>query len=149
MLCALRLAFRLSGTQNDSGMSNGKDVQFVESRENVRRSLRRVLADSHVAAVAIALLLLGALNGAFWTLWDPSYRIGRFLFTAVAIWDVPYFSTKPTAIDRLMLISTFYFLYSALLSFLAAWLLSRWVYGVGPIRSLAVCCSELKGRKHA
>jgi hypothetical protein len=133
-------------------MSDRKDVLPVApvgSREIVKRPLRRVLADSHVAAVAIALLLLWALNGAFWTLWDPVYRMGRFLFTAIAIWDIPYFSIKPTAIDRLMLISTFYFLYSALVSLLAAWLLSRWVYGVGPLRSLAVCRSKLIGRKHA
>ena len=133
-------------------MSDRKDVLPVapfRSREIVKRPLRRVLADSHVAAVAIALLLLWALNGAFWTLWDPVYRVGRFLFTAIAIWDLPYFSTKPTAIDRLMLISTFYFLYSALASLLAAWLLSRWVYGVGPLRSLAVCRSKLIRRKNA
>lgn len=133
-------------------MSDRKDVLPVApvgSREIVKRPLRLVLADSHVAAVAIALLLLWALNGAFWTLWDPVYRMGRFLFTAIAIWDIPYFSTKLTAIDRLILISTFYFLYSALVSLLAAWLLSRWVYGVGPLRSLTVCRSKLIGRKHA
>jgi hypothetical protein len=76
-------------------MSDRKDVPPVApvgSREIVKRPLRRVLADSHVAAVTIALLLLWALNGAFWTLWDPVYRMGRFLFTAIAIWDIPYFS---------------------------------------------------------
>jgi hypothetical protein len=115
----------------------------------MKRSLSQVLADSHIAAVTIAVLLLWSLDGTFRALWIPVSRAVGFLFTAVAIFDIPYFSPTLTFADRLMLISTFYFLYSAIVSLLAAWLLSRWVYGVGPIRSLVVCRSKLAGREHA
>lgn len=120
-------------------------VAFVSSTGTVKRSLRQVLADSHVAAVSIAVLLLWALDAVFRGLWDPVYRLGVFLLTAVAILDIPYLSS--TGADRFMLISTLYFLYSAIVSFSAAWFLSRWVYGLGPLRSLAACRSRLTGRK--
>ena len=121
---------------------------MVLSRESVERSLRQVLADSHVSAVAIVLLLLWSLDAAFRGLWEPAYRVGAFLLNAIAIWDIPYHSPTLTAADRLMWIGTFYFFYSAIGSFLAAWLLSRWVYGMGPLRSLAACRRNLIGRKH-
>jgi len=124
-------------------------VAFVSSRETSKRSLRQVLADSHVATVSIALLLLWSLDAAFRGLWDPACRVGAFLLTAIAIRDIPYLSPGGTAVDRFMLISTFYFLYSAIVCLSAAWLLSRWVYGTGPLRSLIACRSKLTGRKHA
>lgn len=109
--------------------------------------LRQVLADSHVAAVAISLLLLWALDAAFRGLWNPIYDAGAFVFTAIAIRDIPFLSA--TTADRLTLISTVYFLYSATVSLGAAWLLSRWVYGMGPVRSLILRRSNLAGRKDA
>jgi len=115
----------------------------------MERSLRRVLADSYVAAVAIAVLLLWSLDSAFRGLWDPVYRLGVFLLTAIAIRDIPYLPPTPTAADHFMLISSSYFLYSAIASLSAAWLLSRWVYGTGPLCSLARCRSKLVVRNHA
>jgi hypothetical protein len=112
----------------------------------VTRSLRKVLADSHVAAVAIALLLLWTFDSAFRGLWDPVYRAVVFVFTAIAIWDIPYFSF--TTVDRLMLIRTCYFLYSAIATLAAASLLSRWVYGRGPVAILVVCISNLRESKN-
>jgi hypothetical protein len=103
----------------------------------INRSLRQILADSHVAAATIAVLLLWSLDAAFLALWEPVSRVLGFLFTAVAILDVPYYSPSVTTLDRLMLITMSAYSYSAAASFLAAWLLSRWVYGVGPLRSLA------------
>jgi hypothetical protein len=115
----------------------------------MKRTLRQVLADSHVAAVAIAVLLLATLDATFRGLWDAVYRVGVFLFTAIAIWDIPYISPRPTAADRLMPISTFYFLYSAIASLSGAWGLSRWVYGTGPLRSLIACGAKLRARRDA
>jgi hypothetical protein len=115
----------------------------------MNRSLRQVLADSHVAAVTVAVLLLWSLDGAFRAVWIPVSRAVEFLFTALAIFDIPYFPRTLTAADRLTLMSAFYFLYSAIASLSAAWFLSRWVYGVGPIRSLVMCCSKLTRRTHA
>jgi hypothetical protein len=124
-------------------------VAFVSSPQTAKRALRQVLTDSQVAAVSIALLLLWSLDAVFRGLWDPAYRLGAFLLTAIAIWNIPYLSPGVTAADRFMLISAFYFLYSAIACLAAAWLLSRWVYGTGPLRSLIVCGSKLTGRKHA
>jgi hypothetical protein len=111
--------------------------------------LRQVLADSHVAAVTIAVLLLGVLDAMCRGLWDPLYDLGAFVFTGIAIWDIPYISPTPTVADRLMLIITVHFVYSALIGILGAWLLSRWVYGMGPLRSLTACRSKLTGRRDA
>jgi hypothetical protein len=114
----------------------------------MKRSLREVLGDSRVAAVAIAVFLLWGFDAAFRGLWEPVYRLGVFLFTAIAIWGVPYHSSTLTIADRLNLIVTFYLLYSAIFCFAAAWGLSRWVYGQGPFRSLVVSSQELMGRKY-
>jgi hypothetical protein len=114
----------------------------------VKPSLKEVLADSHIAAVAIAVLLLWSLDGIFRALWSPVYRVLGFLFTAVAILDVPFISPTLTGEDRLMLITTFLYFCAAIISFSGAWLLSRWVYGVGPLRSLVRYRSRI-GRKDA
>jgi hypothetical protein len=122
---------------------------FMSSVETVNRSLRQVLADSQVAALSIAVLLLWSLDATFQGLWDPAYRVAAFLVTSIAIWGVPYHSLQLTAAERFSLLSTFYFLYSAIGSLSAAWLLSQWVYGVDPFRSLAICGSKLTGGKCA
>ncbi len=114
----------------------------------MKRPLRQVLADSHIAAVAIAVLLLGSLDGAFDALWEFVSRAVGFLGTAVAIFDIPYFSPTLTLADRSLLAIAFAYSYSAVMSFSAAWLLSRWVYGVGPVRSLTRYWKYPIGRKH-
>lgn len=110
-------------------------------------SLRQTLADSHIAAVTIALLLLWSLDNLFHALWEPFSRAIGFLFTAVAIFDVPYFSPILTTADRLNLIVVAGYLYSAFVSFLAACVLSHWVYDTGPLRSLTGY-GKTSGRKH-
>lgn len=114
----------------------------------MNRPLRQVLADTHVAAVTIALLLLWALDMAVRGLWDPVYRVGEFLFTAIAIWDIPYLSPSPTTIDRLTLISSGYLLYGSIVSLAAASLLSHRVYGMGPVSLLIAYRTRLSGRNH-
>ncbi len=114
----------------------------------MKRSLREVLADSQVAAVAIAVFLLSGFDAAFRGLWEQLYRLGVFLFTAIAIWDVPYHSSTLTIFDRLNLIVTLYLLYSAIFCFAAAWGLSWWVYGHGPFHSLVVSSRKFMGSKY-
>ena len=114
----------------------------------MKRSLRQILDDYHIAAVTIAVLLLWSLDGAFQALWIPVSRAVGFLFTAVAILDIPYFSPTLTLADRFMLATAFAYLYLAVVSFSAAWLLSRWVYGTGPIRSLTRYRKNPTGRRH-
>jgi hypothetical protein len=112
----------------------------------MNRSLREALAESHTGAVTITVFLVWSLDGAFRALWDPLFRAASFLFTAIAILDIPYFSPTVTVVDRLMFITTLSYLYSAIVSCSAAWLLSRWVYGVGPLRCLMSYRSKLTGR---
>lgn len=90
-----------------------------------------------MAAVTIAVLMFWFLDGAFRALWEPVSRVLGFLGTAVAILDIPYFSRTLTTTDRFMLIMAANYLYGAAVSLAAAWLLSRWVYGEGPLRLLA------------
>ncbi len=115
----------------------------------MKPSLRQVLADSHVAAVTIALLLLWSIENAFAALWDPASRAFRFMATAVAIHDIPYFSPTLTAEDRALLVFSGEYLYLFVVSLSAAWLVSKWVYGVGPVRALSEERSKLIGRKDA
>ncbi len=114
----------------------------------MKRSLRQVLADSHIAAVTIVVLLLWSLDDAFRALWDPFFRAISFLSTAVAIFDIPSFSRTFTTADRLSLITVGAYLYWALVTFFAAWILSRWVYGMGPLRSLTSRCTNSNRREH-
>ena len=114
----------------------------------MKRSLRQILDDSHIAAVTIAVLLMWFLDGAFRALWIPVSRAIGFLFTAVAIFDIPYFSPTFTLADRLTLATASAYLYGAVVSFSAAWLLSRWIYGTGPIRILTRYRKDPIGRSH-
>ncbi|SRR5258708_820178 len=103
-----------------------------------RPSLREALANSHVSAVAIAVLLFFSVQAMLFGLWVPTFRVLNYLFEAVAILDTPYFARGLTIIDRTqILITSFYFVH-AVFSFVAAWTISQWVYGAGPIRALIV-----------
>jgi len=103
--------------------------------KSVKPSLREILADSHIPAVAITVLLLWSLNSGLKALLKPFLRAVDFLSTAVAIRSVPY--SYPNSIqDRILLTATLLYFFDAIVSLFAAWLLSRWVYGVGPLRCL-------------
>jgi hypothetical protein len=105
------------------------------SGENVKASLRKILADSDVAAVAIAVLLFWSLNSACWSLLGllgPLSRAAEFLITAVAIHGIPYSSRTLDVTDLFTFFNTFAYLFYSLAYMAAAWLLSRWVHGVGP-----------------
>lgn len=118
------------------------------SGENVKSSLRKILADSHISAVAISVLLFWSLDSAFWALCGPVSRAVGFLFTAVAILDIPYFSRTLTIVDRFTLFVTFSSLFNSLVYLTAAGLLSRWVYGMGPLRSLSKYHTKLARSNH-
>ncbi len=111
--------------------------------------LREILAGSHVAAVAIVVLLLWSIVSAGQALLRPTWRAVSFLITAVAIWDVPYIQPGLSFGDRLLLTGWLIGLVHAVATFAAAWLLSRWVYGVGPFRSLGTYQARLNRRSHA
>jgi hypothetical protein len=115
----------------------------------VRRSVREVLAESHIAAVTIAIFLFWFLDCLFLAFWPPIFAGLEFVFTAVAIFDIPYISPGVNLADRLALVSGFSHFYAALTGLLAANLVSRWVYDMGPLRALSVYYGKQIGRKHA
>jgi|SRR5207245_7308267 len=93
----------------------------------MKHSLREMLAESHVSVVAIAVLVLWFFDLGFRALWGPLWRIVTFLFTAIAILDIPYVSPKLGVADRAMLFSTFLYSIEAVMSF------------AGPSHCLAGC----------
>ena len=114
----------------------------------MKSSLRKILADSHVSAVAIAVLLFWSLDSTFRALLGPLFHAVGFLFMAVAILDIPYFSRTLTVMDRISLVITFSYLFNSLVYLTAAGLLSRWVYGLGPLRSLTIYRTKLVRSNH-
>jgi hypothetical protein len=63
-------------------------------RENMKPSLREILADSHIALVAIAVLLIWCFDSGFAALWDPIFSAISSLVTAVAILGLPYIPAR-------------------------------------------------------
>jgi hypothetical protein len=106
----------------------------------VKPSLRKILAESHVSAVAIAVLLFWSLDYAFWALWHP--------FSA-AILVIPSFPHTLHIADPFSLFLTFSYLFNSLVCLAAAGNLSHWVYGMGPLRSLSKYRATLARRNHA
>ena len=123
-------------------------MKIPASGESVKSSFRKILADSHVATVAIAVLLLWSLDSAMWALWNPVSRATKFLFTAVAILDIPYFTPALTGEDRITLFISFSYLLNSFVCMAAAWLLSRWVYGIGPLRCMSKYGPIVTRRNH-
>ncbi len=115
----------------------------------MKSSLRVILIESHVAAVAIAVLLFGAFVCWFEGLSGPFERVATYSFTAIAILDIPYSSHGVTTQDRFMLETTALLFLATLANLGAAWLLARWVYGVGPINALTKHRSDLRRRNFA
>lgn len=115
----------------------------------MKPSLRKVLADSHIAAVAILVLLAWSLEWILSALWSPFVRVADFVFNAIAILDIPSGLGHFSIIDRVALIvSASYCIYAAI-SIAGAWLLSRWVYGVTPISTLREYHSRFARRSDA
>jgi mannose/fructose/N-acetylgalactosamine-specific phosphotransferase system component IIC len=107
------------------------------------KSLSQVLAESHISAVAIAVLLLWTFDWGARCLWTLVVPAADFVVNAIGINGIPY--------AHIPVIWTFTVLYliSSFLSLAAAWLLSRWVYGVGPLRSLTEYRRRSNRRNHA
>jgi hypothetical protein len=97
------------------------------------RSIRDTLVDSHVGAATVAVLLIWTLDGGCRALWPAVSYSGRWLFTAAAILDFPYLSLG--LLKRSVVFSVIYAL-DTVAVFAAAWIVSRWLYGVGPFHVL-------------
>lgn len=129
------------------GLTWGWSARMPYGRKILKPSIREILAKSHVAAIAVALLLVWSVESLLWSLWKPLYRLSIFLVTAVSILGVP--SDSLTGADRLMSVTSLAYLFSALCCVAAAWLLSRWVYGAGPLSSLMRYRTSVAWRDHA
>ena len=113
----------------------------------MKPSMRRILGDSHIAAVAIAVLLLRSLEFGVRSLVQPAVSLGGFLIDVVAIRGIPYGSfTSGQWLTLLPIVVNFS---GAVVSLIAAWLLSHWVYRIGPFRRLSECGTKLARRKLA
>jgi hypothetical protein len=114
----------------------------------MKLSFRQTLADSFVSAIAIALLLFWSIDWALRALWWPLLCSVEFVATAVAVRDIPFISPKLDVSDRYMLMNTCFFFVNAVIALAAAWILSRWVYGEGPLRSLRSYRERLARSSH-
>lgn len=99
----------------------------------MKTSIRRALVDSQVVAVAILVLLVWSLDSAIRVLdilWLPATD---YLATAIAF----SFPNSPySSHDQVSALVTLAYLFEAITEVAAAWLLSRWAFGRGPLRAL-------------
>jgi hypothetical protein len=115
--------------------------------DGVTSSLRKVLAESHVSAVAVAVLLLISFGSLFHALLALLPWIIDFLLTAIAVHGLP--SVSFTVADRLILTAPLAGLFKAFAGFIAACLLARWGHRVGLFRCLATLRAALPRRNRA
>lgn len=100
----------------------------------MRNSLRRALIDSHISIVAIAVLLVWSLNSvarALDRLWLPATDYLATVIATLSFPDSPY-----SFGDRVALSLTLWYAFEAIAAAVTAWLLSRWAFGLGPLRTL-------------
>jgi hypothetical protein len=119
----------------------------VDVEKNVKPALREILARSHVGAVAIVVLLILSSISLVRAISTPLPDVADYVATAVAILGVP--ARGFTRADRMTLIAAAGFLIDGWIAFAAAWLLSWWVYGVGPFRSLSLNRTRITRNDHA
>jgi hypothetical protein len=113
--------------------------------ENVKPSLRTVLADSHVAAVAIAVLLLWSLEAGAEAFSQQFTRATYLVTNALAALKIEHL-TYTIRID--WLITTLNLCYAGV-TLALAWFLSRWAYGAGPLCVFRCYYVRLSGRGRA
>jgi hypothetical protein len=115
----------------------------------MKPTIREILADTHVPAIAVALLLVWSLEEGIVALRDPVFYAAGYLFTAIGILGIPYSSPGFSRWERIITDSTLEYFYYAIIELIAAWLLSRWAYGTGPFRCLNTYWIWLNGRNRA
>ena len=114
---------------------------------NLNPPLRKVLADSKIADVTIALLLFGAMESGLRAIWFPVFRLLFFLFNAIAIMDIPTHSFNE--LDRYQAITAISYLLTSLFVLFGVFALSYWMYGTGPIRRLRNVRDRMQRGRHA
>lgn len=113
------------------------------------RHIRETLVAAHISAVAVAVLVFFSLDYAVRALAEPFPSVVTFVATAVAIGGMPYMPHRTSLADQFLLIPTSFDLFLATANLAAAWLLSRWAHGAGPLSYLKQYGPLLARRKHA
>lgn len=118
--------------------------------ENSRAGrLREALRRSHVAIAMIALLYLWATAGFLTAIAEAWQRVGLDVAIIIAVRGTPTMDPGQWArlhMDSLRLAGH---LFPAIAQVVLAWIVSRVVYGIGPLRALSVWSKPLLRRSHA
>ncbi len=118
----------------------------------MKSSLRKVLAESYVAPIAIAILMARAIVGAVEGLALPAaYGIlsaVKFVMNAVTEREMPYIHGLDIA-GLVIVTKNIDSLEAAVACAIAAWLVARLVYGTGPIRCLRRMVGDTRGMNAA
>ena len=108
----------------------------------MRNNLGKILIDSHISAVAIAVLLAWSITYGSLALSYLLVLAGEFLFSLVS--DVSTWwrdglmpSSGEMLFDRVLFVRALEYLFRTLVVFGAAWIVSRCVYGAGALHSLS------------
>jgi len=115
----------------------------------MQTSLRKVLVDSHVAAITIAVLIFIAVGNLYSAIGYPALRGVQFLITAIGESELPYIPHRLDLGTFFEYLGPLTGLLHAVVAFGGAWLVSHWVYGVGPLRALMNSRETLSRKSHA
>lgn len=118
-------------------------------KESMKPTIREILVESRVPAVAVAVLLVWSLNAMIEALQDPVLNAMGYLFTSIANVGIPYSPWGFRLWERILTDRTLEYFYYAIIELMAAWLLSKWAYGTGPFRSLNAYWIRLNMRNRA
>jgi hypothetical protein len=117
-----------------------RDCDNAATDKGLKPSLKVVLAESHIGLVAILVLLFMALRSCLDASWYPFFSGSESLAHAIANLELPNLSSSwqnSTFALRMLWVTTgLQFGYAAAF-FLAAKVISQFVYGAGPLRALA------------
>lgn len=109
----------------------------------MQRSLREVLADSHVAVATVAILLFWCLVLVFRAVLGPLYEVAVFIIWTVSVGSSPY---RPfSELNGFRLLTSLIDLSIACFYFFSAWLLTRKTYRLNPFELLTAYARRLKG----
>ncbi|HEY6467572.1 MAG TPA: hypothetical protein VIY69_16340 [Candidatus Acidoferrales bacterium] len=98
--------------------------------------MRDILLRSNVGAAAVAVLLLWSLISAADAVGQPVYIAVTFVVNLIGTLDFSY-AFSFSSDERFMILLAALSIATAIVYFVAAWLLSRWICGESPLRYLA------------
>jgi hypothetical protein len=116
-------------------------------------SLRKTLVESHVAAIAIAMMIYlvmdDLVHALVYFVVGPALYAAVFLALAISERELPYFSNPFNSEWAFLYLKPLICILRVIFMFVTIWLFSRSVYGVGPFRCLAAYRNKLMEKPHA